>query len=120
MRRPRSLTEAGGHSPYRSGRHSLTLASPVRLASPFRPAEHTLLTAFFDRPGMRPSCPSRTLDRAEGMAAAREDVRLVHPEHEQRDQADVDGAHEHAVAGRHAVVGGLLQRARFALLPAMP
>src|SRR2546426_800605 len=57
---------------------------------------------------------------AEAVTAGGEDVRLVHAEGERRDQSDVDGADEQSVAGRHSVVGGLLERACLALLPAAP
>ena len=49
-----------------------------------------------------------------------QDVRLVHPERQRHDQADVHRSHQHPVAGRHAVVRRLLERARLALLPAPP
>ena len=58
------------------------------------------------------------LDGAEAVAARAEHVRLLHAEDQHDDQRDVDGADEHAVAWRHAVVGGLLERAGATLLPA--
>ena len=57
---------------------------------------------------------------AEAVARRGQDVGLVHAEHQHHDQADVHGAHEQPVARRHAVVGGLLERARSAQLPAPP